>query len=241
MNENFNNPYNSLYGYQQQPNMMYYQPPVPSAPSTAKTGGGMGQMGGIGGAISGPLQLGFGIGQAIRGNRDRKKFAKMTEAELNAMPEYTSSPYAAAELAQAQSQQNAINPAISGLQNQQQQLAANVASAGQNYAQNGGEAIMAAISGANMANQNLPQIAAMQAEYQQAQRAALASAQRGMTGERMNAFNSRLQKNQARYNHYLGRTQGANKEFGDGWQNIVGGANATGNAAGDILKMSGGM
>ena len=229
---NFNNPYNTLYQYQGQPGpvqpapMQFSQSQMPSqgvagAPPSGGKSGGMG--GGV--PIGGLLQTGFGIWSAIRGAKDRKKFAAMAESELNNRPEYQISPYAKQELAQAQAQANAINPAVAMAQRQAQVLAANTAAVGQRNAQSGAEAIQAAAMGQAQAQAMQPQLAQMQTDYNMQNQMNMVNAMRGMTGQLQNRFADRLDRNNTRLNYRLGQLGGANKMFGDGWSNMIGGVN----------------
>lgn len=194
-----------------------------------------GMAGAIGQASGAIPQIIFGAIQAHKGNKDRKRAEIQSEQELNASPVYTESPYARAMLAQAQAQNNSVNPAIQGLYNQQQQLAANVGSAAQNYAQSGGEAIQAAIAGQQMAQQNLPQIAQLQTDYARRNQGMLADAMQNMTGEYQNVFNDKVRRNDTRANFRLGQLAGANKRFEGGTQNVIGGIQGLGNAAGSLI------
>lgn len=233
MANQFNNPYNTLYGYQQQPNYQYQQPVVDQS-----SGGGGGNKGGmasaIGQGVGGLVQVPFGIVQAIKGNRDRKRAEAQSEQELNSAPVYETSPYAQRMLAQAQGQVNAINPAVAALQQQALQQQANATAATQRNASSGAEAIQAAIMAQNVANSNAPSIAQLQAQYAQRNQGLLADAMQTMTGEYQNVFNDRVRRNDNRLNFRLGQLAGANKRFGDGFQNIIGGAQGIGSAAGAI-------
>lgn len=221
-NQGMGNPYNTLSGYQQmQPQV--YTPQQPQPQMQQQSGGGNSGGGGI---LGGLIQAGLGIGDVIKGNKARKKYEKLVEQELNAMPVYTESPYAARQLREAESQTNAINPAVAMLQRQNQQLAANTAAAGQRNAMSGAEAINAAAMGQQIAAQQAPTIAQMQTQYAMANRENLYKALQGMTGERTNAFNSKLAKNERFYNQRLGQLGAANQRLGQGKSNIVGGVNS---------------
>ncbi len=237
-----NNPYGQ-YSYFSQPPVLngYQQPSFYQQQPVAQSGGGGGK--GIGSAIGGAagalVQLPFGIIQAHKANKDRKKFEKMSEAELNASPEYQESEFAKQELAQSQAAANSSNPAILAYQNQLQQQAANVAAAGQKNAMSGAEAINAAIAGQQVASSQLPQIAQMQTQFNQQNRGMLSDAMRNMTAERQNVFNDRVRRNDNRLNFRLGQLKGANDRFQGGMQNVVSGVSALGSAAGSVA--SGGM
>jgi len=197
-----------------------------------------GLAGGIGGVAGGLAQLGTGIWGAIKGAKDRKKYAQLSEQALNAMPEYETSQYAKDELAQAQAQANAINPATAMLYRQAQLGAANTAAAGQRNALSGAEAINAAIQGQSMAQNMMPSIAEQQTAYAMQNKANLAKALQGMTAEQQNVFNSRLNKNNQWLNYRLGQLGGANQMLGQGLSNISGGLGATASGASLLSGMN---
>lgn len=248
---NNQNPYNTMGGYQQMQPQVYTPQAQPTA-LAAPTSGGNAQAaanvtGSVGGILGGLGQLGLGIGQTIKGNKQRKKYEALVEQELNNMPEYTTSPYAVQQLASAQSQTNAVNPAIAMMQRQNQQLAANTAAVGQRNAMSGAEAINAAALGQNLAQQQNPMLAQMQTQYEMANRANLYSALQNMTNERTNAFNSKSAKNDRFYNQRLGQLGAANNKASQGVANIFGGFNSAQaerkQAMKDVLSMisKGGM
>lgn len=185
----------------------------------------------IGQGIGGLVQLPFGIVQASKGNRDRKRAEAQSEQELNASPEYQTSPYAQQMLAQAQAQQNAINPAVSSLQQQALQQQANSNAAIQRNASSGAEAISGAIMAQNAANNNAPAIAQLQQEYAMRNQGLLANAMQNMTGEYQNIFNDKVRRNDNRLNFRLGQLAGANNRFSGGMQNVVGGVSNIAGAA----------
>ena len=233
-----NNPWTNFYGYQQPTG--YPTPPrqqFDMSSAMPSQGGGMGKASGIGGLASGVLQVGFGIVDAIKQNKVRKQKEDELEQAVQGMPAYTESPIIRNLFSQAQSQANSTNPAIQALYNQQQQQAANVASAGQNYAQTGGEAIQAAIAGQQAANHNLPQIAQMQTDYNMQNRQNLNNASMALNNERQNVFNSDISRNDALQNLRAGQLRNATARWQSGWQNAIGGINAVGNAAGSLGGM----
>lgn len=236
------NPYSGY--YQQYPLQEQYLGASPAAPmALPANGGGNGaiqQPSGLGGAIGGPIQAGFGIVQSIKNNKLRKLREQELEKAVLGMPEYTESPIIRNMYAQAQAQQNATNPAIAAMYRQAQQGAANTAAIGQRNAMSGAEAINAAIAGQTQAQSAFPQIAQMQTQYNMANQANLQHSQRLLNNERQNVFNSQVAKNDALQNLRGGQFKNATKLWQDAWGNIIGGANATGNAAGEALKIFGG-
>lgn len=234
---NNQNPYNTMGGYQQMQPQVYTPQAQPTALAAPASGGG----GGGGGILGGLIQTGLGIGDVIKGNKARKKYEALVEQELNNMPEYTTSPYAVQQLASAQSQTNAVNPAIAMMQRQNQQLAANTAAVGQRNAMSGAEAINAAALGQNIAQQQNPMLAQMQTQYEMANRANLYSALQNMTNERTNVFNSKSAKNDRFYNQRLGQLGAANQRIAQGKSGIVGGVNSIESASKEALKAVAGL
>lgn len=227
------NPYNTLGMYQKmQPQVYTPMAQTPTATATPNSGGS----GGGGSILGGIAQIGFGIGDIIKGNKARKKFEPMVEQELNAMPLYTESPYAARQLRESESMTNAINPAVAMLNRQNQLLAANTAAVGQRNAMSGAEAINAAAMGQQMASQQAPQIAQMQTQYEMANRNNLYSALQNMTGERTNVFNSKVAKNDRMYNHRLGQLGAANQRLAQGKTGIVSGVGSVESGAKGLIK-----
>lgn len=233
------NPY-AQYSYFEQPGIPAPYSSPQQYPQTARmsmpTSSGPAQQGsGIGGAIGGPLQAGFGIFQSIKNNKLRKQREAELEQAVNSMPEYTESPIVKGMVAQAQAQQNAINPAVMAMYQQAQQQAANTMAAAQRNASSGPEAINAALMAQNIANSQAPQAALQQTQYNMANRANLQNTQSALNNERQNVFNSRVAKNDALQNLKTMQFGNAQKLWQDAWGNIIGGANATGNAVGSII------
>lgn len=238
------NPYSGYYGTQGDgiqgyyPQQEQYLSQLPAVASQNTAGANPTGSGGIGG-LGAMLQTGFGIWEAIKAGRDRKKFEKLAESELNSSPVYQESPYARQQLAQAQAQQNAINPAVQAMERNAQIGAANVASAGQRNAMSGAEAINAAIAGQAQANAMYPQIANLQTEYNARNQGLLANAMQNMTNEYQNVFNDRVRRNDTRLNYRLGQLSGANARKGDSWRNIIGGVTTFGSGIEKALTMGG--
>lgn len=191
-------------------------------------------------AVGGLIQAGFGIVEAIRQNKERKQREKELQSVVNAMPEYTESPIVRGMYAQAQAQQNAINPAVQAMYRQSLMNAANVSAAGQRNAASGAEAINAAIGGQAMVQQQAPQIAEMQTNFNLQNLANAQNMGELLNNERQNVFKSQVAKNDALQNLKTMQFANAQKQWQDAWGNIVGGANSIENSVmggkSEILK-----
>lgn len=231
------NPYNTMSGYMQMPNVQMQMPMVGAG------GGGASNVaqsaGGIGGAIGGLVQSGVGIADWIKSGKERKKYLKESEQALAGLPQYTASQYAKQDLAGAQANANAIDPSVMMQYNQAQQNAANTAAAGQRSAMSGAEAIQAAALGQQIAASQAPSIAAQQSQYAMANRAALSRALQGMTAEQQNVFNSKNSIANQMLNYKLGRLGAAEQRKADGIKNTVGGIGAVGSGVASMA--SGGL
>lgn len=177
-------------------------------------------------AIPGAIQAGFGIVEAIRQNKQRKQRERELESAVRGMPEYTESPIVKGMYAQAQAQQNAINPAVQAMYRQSLMNAANVSAAGQRNAASGAEAINAAIGGQSMVQQQAPQIAEMQTNFNLQNLANAQNMGKLLNRERQNVFTSQVAKNDALQNLKTMQFANAQKQWQDAWGNVVGGANS---------------
>jgi hypothetical protein len=235
--QEFYNPYNTMSGYANQMPQFYGQPSGAAAGTAAKgAGGASAGMSGIGGILGGAVQGVVGVVDWIKAGKERKKYLKESEQALAGLPQYAASQYAKTDLANAQSQANAIDPSIMMQYNKLQQGAANTAAMGQRNAMSGAEAINAAITGQNIAASQAPSIAAQQTQYAMANRGALSRALQGMTAEEQNVFNSKNAIANQMFNYKLGRLGAAEARKADAIKNVVGGVGAIGTGIGGFYK-----
>lgn len=180
--------------------------------------------------LGGALQSGIGIADWIKGAKDFKREKAATEKALAALPQYQMSPYAKEQLANAQANLNAINPAVQAMYGQAQRAAANTAATAQRNAMSGAEAIQGAALGQQIAQNQMPQIAQTQMQYEMANRNALDNALGVMTSENQNVFNSQNNIANQLLNYKMGLMGAAAARKAGGQKNTVGGVSAMGNA-----------
>ena len=204
---------------------------------TQKGGGGGYSGGGMGQMVGGGLQSVIGVVDWIKGAKEFKKYKKETESALAGLPQYAQSMYAKQNLANAQTNLNAIDPSILMQYNQLQKQQANTAAVGQRNAMSGGEAINAAIQGQNIAANQAPQLAAEQARMNIVNRQALAQALEGMTQEQQNVFNSKNAIANQMLNYKMGLMGAGAAKKASGISNTAGGLSAVGNGVASAFKM----
>ncbi len=222
----FNNPYNTLGGYMQEPNQYFQAPQTQQMSGGGNSGGG--KAGGIGSLIGGGIQSVVGIVDWIKGAKEYKKYKKETESALAGLPEYEKSIYAQQNLANAQNNANAIDPSILMQYNQLQKQAANTAAVGQRNAMSGAEAIQAAALGQNIAANQAPEIARQQAQMNMMNRQALSNALANMTQEQQNEFNSKNYIANQMLNYKMGLMGAAANRKASGINNTTSGLSAVG-------------
>ena len=185
--------------------------------------------------------LGSGIYQAIRGNRQAKKYNAKLENALANSPVYSESPYATALLADTQGRTNATSPAVqAALRNANQQTVNQMFNAQRN-ASSGAEAIAAAATAQQQNNSVLPNLAAAQQAYDAQNRGAYYSALDNMTNERDKVFSDRIRRNVDMRNYFLGRTASANRNLQSGLNSIGAGLQNFSNDVDTAASMASGM
>lgn len=195
----------------------------------------------VGGMISGIGQAGIGIADWIKGVKDFKKYKGETETALAQLPQYQTSQYAKQQLAGAQSQTNAINPAVQMMYDQAQKQAANTAAMGQRNAMSGAEAINAALMGQQIAQNQMPQLAQAQTEYQLANQNRLDRALGAMTQEDQNVFNSKNAIRNQLLNYKMGLMGAGAQRRSSGQSNAIGGLSAWGESLDNAMAQISGM
>lgn len=210
---------------------------------TQKSGGGY-SGDGLGQVMGGGLQSVIGISDWIKGAKEFKKYKKESEQALAGLPQYAQSMFAKENLANAQSNLNAIDPSILMQYNQLQKQAANTAAVGQRNAMSGAEAINAAAIGQNIAANQAPQLAQQQAQINMVNRQALSQALANMAQEDQNVFNSKNAIANQMLNYKMGLMGAGAARKASGINNTVGGVQSFyGGVQGmmkDAAKMAGG-
>lgn len=211
--------------------------------ATQKSGGGY-SGDGLGQMMGGGLQSVVGISDWIKGAKEFKKYKKETESALAGLPQYAQSMYAKQNLANAQSNLNAIDPSILMQYNQLQQQAANTAAVGERNAMSGAEAINAAVLGQNIAANQAPQLATQQAQMNMANRRALSQALANMTQEEQNVFISKNAIANQMLNYKMGLMGAGAARKSSGINNTIDGVQSYFNGVQgmikDVAKMAGG-
>lgn len=194
----------------------------------------------IAAAAPAAIQAGMGIVSAIRQGRKAKQRESQLESAVNNMPEYEESPLIRQMYAQAQAQQNAVNPAIAAMYRQAQQGAANTAAIAQRNATSGAEAIQAAANAQAQLQAMSPQIAQMQTQYNMANLQNLNNAQERLAQEGMNVYRSQLAKNDALQGLRAGQLGRASSLWDNALKNTMSGISGVGNALASGLGKGGG-
>ena len=168
----------------------------------------------FGGISAGIALLGMGLSAAqyAKAQKDKKRADAAVQKDLAARPNYSTPQAVKDQLAEAQSRNGAVNPAIQIAQQQAQQQQANQIGAAQRNASSGTQALSAAAEATANANSILPNLVQYQTGYDAQNRQELAGARGAAIDDSRIQQQDMINRNQESANYNLGRVGAAQND-----------------------------